>query len=107
MKYVTIIVIDIAVVQYYNKITFGKVGSDCMSKQKYFFTNTSGITTSNNQRPHIVFPHIKWLSESLKNAYSKHGVQYVLLRRQDHQKSPSGSLGQRSDQQEEWSNLQI
>ena len=38
-------------------------------------TNTSGSTTSNNQRPHIVVPYTKGLSEGLKNACSKEGVQ--------------------------------
>ena len=41
-------------------------------------TNTSGSTTSNNQRPHMIVPYTKGLSERLKNACSKHGVQVYL-----------------------------
>ena len=38
-------------------------------------TNTSTRITSNNQRPHIIVPCIKGLSESLKNVCSKHRIQ--------------------------------
>ena len=38
-------------------------------------TNTSASTTSNNQRPHMVIPYTKGLSESLKNVCSKHRIQ--------------------------------
>ena len=45
-------------------------------KQKHIRgTNTSGNTTLNNQRAHMVVPYTKGLSESLKKACSKHGVQ--------------------------------
>ena len=37
-------------------------------------TNASASTTSNNQRPHMVVPYTKGLSESLKNVCSKHRI---------------------------------
>ena len=38
-------------------------------------TNNSGNNTNNNQNPYMVVPYSKGLSDSLKKACSKHGVQ--------------------------------
>ena len=38
-------------------------------------TNISASATSGNQKPYMVVPYVKGLSESLKNIYRKHGVQ--------------------------------
>ena len=37
--------------------------------------NINANSTSGNKKPHVVLPHVKGLSESLKNVCSKHGVQ--------------------------------
>ena len=43
--------------------------------KKWRGTNTNASVVSNNQRPYMVVPYTKGLSESLGNACSKHGVQ--------------------------------
>ena len=37
--------------------------------------NTNANNTSGNKKPYMVFPYVKGLSESMKNACNKHGVQ--------------------------------
>ena len=56
-------------------------------------TNNSGNNTKNNQNPYMVIPYSKGLSESLRKACSKHGVQVHFKGSMTIKKSPCGSKG--------------
>ena len=52
-----------------------KINAPSKQDQNNKGTNTSTNAASGNQKPYVVVPYVKGLSESLKNVYRKHGVQ--------------------------------
>ena len=67
--------------------------------------NQKNTGTDIIQKPHIVVPYHRGLSESFKKVCSKHGGARIFQRRYNHQKPPDGSQGPRSHEKEKWSHL--
>ena len=67
--------------------------------------NKSGTDTT--QKPYIIVPYQRGLSESFKKTCNNHGVQVYFKGGTTIKKPPDGSKGSRSYQEQKWSHLQI
>ena len=67
--------------------------------------NKSGTDT--NQKPYIIVPYQRGLSESFKRTCANHGVQVYFKGGRTIKKPPDGSKGSRSYKKQKWSHLQI